>query len=62
MIKHDAYRSLEMEQTINAGNKKIITTRCPVRINGKKLFSDKPAPALGEHNETITKDLLNEIS
>jgi hypothetical protein len=48
-----------MEQTIHAGSKEIITTRCPIRINGEKLFSDKRAPGVGEHNESVSKDFIN---
>jgi crotonobetainyl-CoA:carnitine CoA-transferase CaiB-like acyl-CoA transferase len=56
MMELDAYRTLQMEQTLNAEGKKIITTRCPVRINGKRLVSEKPAPALGAHNKKIMSD------
>lgn len=57
MMNHPAYQQLGMEQTLVAGGKEIITTRCPIRINGEKLYSDKPAPKLGEHNEKITGEL-----
>jgi crotonobetainyl-CoA:carnitine CoA-transferase CaiB-like acyl-CoA transferase len=58
MTKQDAYQCLQMEQTIKAVNgKQIVTTRCPIRINGERLFSDKPAPALGEHNESICREM-----
>lgn len=60
MTGHDAYRNLRIEQTILCGNKELITTRCPVRINGKRIFSNKPAPALGEHNREIIEVLINE--
>jgi hypothetical protein len=59
MMLHDAYKKLHMEQVIQAGDKKIITTRCPIRINGKKLFATKRAPRVGEHNDEITRDLIN---
>ena len=58
MLQHEAYKILGMEQVIYAGNEKILTTRCPVRINGEKLYADKPAPQLGEHNEKIKSDFL----
>jgi CoA:oxalate CoA-transferase len=58
MEKHEAYTILEMEQVVYVGNEKIVTTRCPIRINGKKLYADKPAPQLGEHNEIIKMDFL----
>jgi CoA:oxalate CoA-transferase len=58
MLQHEAYKVLGMEQEIYAGNKKIFTTRCPIRINGERLYAGKPAPQLGEHNEKIKKDFL----
>jgi CoA:oxalate CoA-transferase len=61
LTSHAGYQSLHMEQTIYTTNRKEIrTTRCPIRINGKILTSAKAAPALGEHNEEITNNLLNE--
>jgi CoA:oxalate CoA-transferase len=58
MLQHEAYKILGMEQEIHAGNEKIFTTRCPIRINGERLYADKPAPQLGEHNEKIKRDFL----
>lgn len=61
LTNHAGYQSLHMEQSIFAANhKEILTTRCPIRINGKILTAGKAAPALGEHNEEITNNLLNE--
>lgn len=59
MMEHDAYKCLQMEQTLHAGGKDIITTRCPIRINGERLYSDKPAPKLGEHNEKVIREIVN---
>jgi CoA:oxalate CoA-transferase len=57
----ETYQALEMEQAINiTAQKKIITTRCPIRINNTKLFSGVPAPGLGEHTRQITKELLQQ--
>ena len=58
MMNHEAYKCLHMEQTINANGKKITTTRCPIRINGERLYSDKPAPKLGEHNNKVYNDFI----
>ncbi|RYZ16538.1 MAG: hypothetical protein EOP49_51620 [Sphingobacteriales bacterium] len=55
MMQQEAYKVLEMEQVIYSGKEKIFTTRCPIRINGEKLYADRPAPQLGEHNEAIKK-------
>ena len=57
MMDHDAYKVLGMEQKLNVGNGEIITTRCPIRINGKKLYVHKAAPKLGEHKERIMTEL-----
>lgn len=57
MMDHGAYKVLEMEQELNVGDEKIITTRCPIRINGKKLYVDKAAPKLGEHKQRIMAEL-----
>lgn len=52
------YQTLGMEQEIKLDNNgSFITTRCPIRINGKMLKSDKPAPSIGSSNKNI-KDLL----
>jgi len=57
MMNHDAYKCLQMEQTLHADGKEIITTRCPIRINGERLYSDRSAPKLGEHNEKVMKEM-----
>jgi crotonobetainyl-CoA:carnitine CoA-transferase CaiB-like acyl-CoA transferase len=55
----EAYTCLQMEQTIVAANgKEITTTRCPIRINGERLYAAKPAPQLGEHTEKINRELI----
>jgi crotonobetainyl-CoA:carnitine CoA-transferase CaiB-like acyl-CoA transferase len=53
-----AYQVLGMEQIIHFKGKEIRTTRCPVRINGERLYSGKPAPELGEHNDKVFNDFL----
>jgi CoA:oxalate CoA-transferase len=59
MVNHDAYKCLEMEQRVNAGDTGFITTRCPIRINNQRIFSSKPAPKLGEHTEQVRADFIN---
>jgi crotonobetainyl-CoA:carnitine CoA-transferase CaiB-like acyl-CoA transferase len=39
------------------GKNEFVTTRCPIRINGKKFTSPKPAPSLGEQTEKIKAEL-----
>lgn len=56
--EHPAYRFVQMEQEVFTNHgKKIVTTRCPVRINGERLTNERAAPQLGEH----TRAILNEI-
>ena len=60
LTAHEAYKVLEMEQKIRTVNgKEMITTRCPIRLNGEKLYSEKPAPQLGGDNKKIMQELLN---
>ena len=54
LIKEDGYRVLNMEITVKTSNGlSVKTTRCPIRVDGKLLVSDKGAPLLGEHNKEI---------
>jgi crotonobetainyl-CoA:carnitine CoA-transferase CaiB-like acyl-CoA transferase len=59
MYGHEAYRILQMEQqlTLSTGEN-ITTTRCPVRINGERIFSGRPAPLLGEQNKNIMEQFF----
>ncbi|OYU54780.1 MAG: carnitine dehydratase [Chitinophagaceae bacterium BSSC1] len=60
MTQKEAYQVLQMEQTLQVNNKSFTTTRCPIRIDGKRIFSSKPAPELGEHQLQIQRDLINQ--
>jgi crotonobetainyl-CoA:carnitine CoA-transferase CaiB-like acyl-CoA transferase len=59
----EGYKVLRMEQPITtARGKRVITTRCPIRIDGERLFSEKPAPTLGQDNVKIELELKQWIS
>ncbi len=59
LTAHEGYRCLEIEQPIMTHRgKSLVTTRCPIRIDGERLFSAKPAPSLGQDNERIVMELL----
>jgi CoA:oxalate CoA-transferase len=48
------YEVLGMQQFVNLTNgQQLPTTRCPIRIDGEKLYSDKAAPKPGRHTEAI---------
>jgi crotonobetainyl-CoA:carnitine CoA-transferase CaiB-like acyl-CoA transferase len=58
LIAHEAYRVLGMEQNVQRPNGTTLKTlRCPIRIDGKRLYSDKAAPVLGQATESINSTL-----
>jgi len=60
LMHSSTYQALNMEQELPVDdNKKIITTRCPIRYNKQYFLSSKPAPKLGEHTKEIKKELAN---
>ena len=64
LMKEEGYRVLNMEITVKTSNGlSVKTTRCPIRVDGKILVTDKGAPLLGEHNEEINAKfgLTNEM-
>jgi CoA:oxalate CoA-transferase len=68
LSKEEGYHLLDMEIVVKTSKGlEVTTTRCPLRVDGKLLLSDKGAPLLGEHNEEIeqqfglVKELLGSI-
>lgn len=60
LFEHEGYRVLAMEQDITLdGGEGVFTTRCPIRIDGERYYSDKGAPGLGEDTASIRDTLLN---
>lgn len=56
LVQQDGYKILDMEITVKTSNGlKVTTTRCPIRVDGELLISDRGAPQLGEHNDAIDK-------
>jgi crotonobetainyl-CoA:carnitine CoA-transferase CaiB-like acyl-CoA transferase len=59
LMEEEGYQRLDMEQAIvTEGGKRIVTTRCPIRVNGQKMVSEKAAPLLGGDRESIVRELL----
>ncbi|MCH5720314.1 CaiB/BaiF CoA transferase family protein [Niabella hibiscisoli] len=57
--KTDLYKSVQMENSVVVNSEEsYLTTRCPIKINGRRLFSNKPAPLLGQHTQKIKEELL----
>ena len=60
LMSHAAYQTLQMEQTVERPNGATVKTlRCPIRIDGERIFSQKAAPVLGEANERLEKEASN---
>ncbi|MFD2036531.1 CaiB/BaiF CoA transferase family protein [Belliella marina] len=55
--KQEGYRQLNMEMDVKHSNGGTIkTTRCPIRVNGQLLTSNKAAPTLGQQQQEISKE------
>ena len=52
LMQHAGYEAADMELTVRRTNGTTIkTTRCPIRIDGQQLRSQRAAPTLGDANE-----------
>lgn len=57
LFNSEAYKVLEMEQEVRMTDGFCFkTTRCPIRIDGELLVSQKGTPVLGEHTVPIAKE------
>jgi CoA:oxalate CoA-transferase len=57
LTAHPAFSALGMTQTIrSASGATMQTTRCPIRIDGRRLYSDQGAPRLGADTEAIARE------
>jgi crotonobetainyl-CoA:carnitine CoA-transferase CaiB-like acyl-CoA transferase len=60
ILNHAGYQALGMDQTVRRPNgTELKVLRCPLRIDGKRLYSDVAAPALGNANAEIETTLLH---
>lgn len=58
LFQHDGFKAIDMMQQVLMGDGYgYTTTRCPIRIDGELLFSERGSPKLGEHNEHILNEL-----
>lgn len=59
LMTHEGFKALDMVQEITRpGCEPMRTLRCPLRVDGQLLKSDKGAPRLGADTETIRKEFL----
>ncbi|MRT92033.1 CaiB/BaiF CoA-transferase family protein [Ancylomarina sp. 16SWW S1-10-2] len=56
-LNHEGCKTLQMIQEVETSDHiKMKTTRCPIRIDGERLFNRKSAPKPGENNASIEKE------
>ena len=61
LFAEDGFKVLDFIQEVKMGDGYTYeTTRCPIKIDGKLFVSAKGSPKLGEHNNKILKELINE--
>lgn len=57
LIAHDGFTTLDFVQTVTRDNgAQLVTTRCPIRIDGERLKASRGAPRVGEHNDAIERE------
>ena len=57
ILNHEAYKVLKMDQIVETSDGVTMkTTRCPIRIDGERIFNRKSAPKVGEDNGLIEKE------
>lgn len=60
LLNHSAYQALEMSQTVERPNgAQVQTLRCPIRIDGQRLFAKRAAPVLGEANQRLETEVFD---
>ena len=61
LLEHEGFKVLGMLQTVRRANGTTHqTTRCPIRIDGQRLYSEKGSPNLGEDTERIAREFADE--
>jgi crotonobetainyl-CoA:carnitine CoA-transferase CaiB-like acyl-CoA transferase len=61
LMQHEGFKVLDMVQEVEmADGFSYQTTRCPIRIDGALLTSPKASPGLGQDNDAIFKELIQQ--
>ncbi|WP_019533233.1 CaiB/BaiF CoA transferase family protein [Paenibacillus ginsengihumi] len=62
LMEHDGFKALDFVQEVRRSNGAALrTTRCPIRIDGEKLYAERAAPVLGEHNAALDAELAKGV-
>lgn len=66
LVAHDGFSAIQMSQKVirknslsKGGDIEIATTRSPIRVDGQRLLSSKSAPKLGEDNDRVSAEFLD---
>jgi CoA:oxalate CoA-transferase len=58
LLEHEGFKTLQMTQQVTRSNgASLMTTRCPIRMDGHYFTSDKGSPRIGEHNTAILEEI-----
>ncbi|EJM99700.1 CaiB/BaiF CoA-transferase family protein [Herbaspirillum sp. YR522] len=56
LVRHPGFTTLGMTQSIESASGAVMqTTRCPIRIDGQRIFNRRGAPALGADNQAVAR-------
>jgi CoA:oxalate CoA-transferase len=53
LLEHEAFQALDMLQAVGDAPRRVVTTRCPVLIDGEILAAERPAPRIDEHGPDL---------
>lgn len=54
LLQHEGFKVLDMVQRVSRDNgASLLTTRCPIRVDGHIYKSERGAPRVGEHTEQL---------
>lgn len=57
LLKHEGFKALDMvQETIREDNVRMRTTRCPIRIDGATLRSERGSPRLGADTKRLRQE------
>jgi crotonobetainyl-CoA:carnitine CoA-transferase CaiB-like acyl-CoA transferase len=57
LLKHAAFAALGMTQTVTRSTGSAMNAlRCPVRVDGQRLYAPKGSPAIGEQTAALTRE------
>jgi CoA:oxalate CoA-transferase len=60
LLEHEGFKTLQMTQQVTrSSGAQLITTRCPIQMDGQYFISSKGSPRIGEHNAAIIAEIAD---